>query len=1300
MKSCKLLIRVLSALLLTAFLLPLLVGCKTPDTPEPPSDDPGNTPDDPPVQEEELLQFIQNGVVTHTVVRPEAAENDLKKAAVRVCSAIKEKTGVKTVSISDDYVPRGESAPTDTAEILVGLTNREESIAAHAQLAENEYVIAILNNRLVIVGYDDNATIAAVDYFVTNILEACGKEGSLALEADLALKNTYTPQSPDGPKPPIHSDPETYPEQNKPTVSPAEYIKPSYTIKDGMYVQQYRGFELEGVRTTFQASRIYADIYNIHTDSVMVYSSADDNFKSWYHAGDYVIDMMIAINRAGKDYLNLDKDNYDDIQMDASGNYIVHTADTQWYMVPSESWIEFAWSNLLEPVIEKYHPQSIALEEPEMWIRSGYSEAFKREWEDYYGEEWQAPNSSAEANLKANLLKTYLFERILIELSSRVKELSPGTQVYIASHSTVNYTAWSITAGLNTYLATGAIDGVIGQTWADTHNSAFAYNGTNVRDNFTNAYIEYCSYVDSVEGTNFYALADPMADGKNYKEADLQYIYRQSIAAQLMQPEINRFQVLPWVSRAYANVSPDYRTVQAQIFEMLNDIGGQKINMSAGTPGIAYLASDSLSWMNSGNGWALSTANGMYGICAPLVRAGVPVKMKAMEQIYTAKDLEGVNLLIVSFDTSVPLSEEVNIAIADWVKAGGTMLYVGGHNQYWNIDDHFFWAKDKTPLDNLFKHLGLDIKINTSPASVTAPLSSNDLALKNSIGGLRLPATYSNYTVSFEGAEYPILSSGNTVLGFDQQVGSGYVVVVGIPSAALSGFEGGSSLMRALTDYTCSYLEDGYLVTSPIMVTERGNYTIAHAFESGKSLKGSYIDLFDSNLTILDNPTIPKDDSLILYNIANIDRSIPRLGYTSGQVLELDEKTDSTVIRLTSAANTNLSVRLLAPNNCYPASLEITDENGKTYPVLGYFWDAKHNSCLIKMDGNKNSVTLKVTWGKKQIDLGVSSKVFVEEIYKTNQNDNEDVDFIEPESTASANHGVRFCDGALQLIYKFDLFEYDTPLFRFNISQNYILEISSDKKQWTIIADYSQGGTRDRVVNGANAETFSIDPSDYGLDDVMYVRLRNTDTVSGFGGAISSFSIRHLIDAEDSTTTNAPANRLEGINNTSDIKDSIKISEADEESKYIVSTNQATGIATYRRNVKTNSHGEDASFIYFNTAGASETVRFCDGDRQLIYLFDVSTMLTAEFEFNLFQNYILEVSTDGKKWAMVADYSKGGTVPHITTGQNKTNIRINPFDYGCEETGTCYVRLRNSDTSKGWGGSIIQFTLDYTRKIK
>jgi hypothetical protein len=390
-----------------------------------------------------------------------------------------------------------------------------------------------------------------------------------------------------------------------------------------------------------------------------------------------------------------------------------------------------------------------------------------------------------------------------------------------------------------------------------------------------------------------------MMDNTSRTEEGCQYMYRQSIAAQLMQPEIHRFEILPWVDRAFENVSGAYRTVQSSIFAMLNDLGGEEVTLTAGTPGIAYLASDSLSWMNTGSGWAYNPTDGMYGLCAPLVRDGIPVKMKAMEQIYTAKDLDGVTLLLASYDTSVPLTEEVNIAIAEWVKAGGTLLYVSGHNQYWDIDDYFFWAEDKTPLYNLLRHLGLsDIKVITDTQGLKASSRLGAVESALDIFDNHALSSYINYAITFEGAENPIMKIGSKVIGFEESVGKGNVVVMGIPTGSFANYKGGAVLLRTLVEYALQYTDFEY-ASADMMVTERGKYVIAHAFDQPVELLGTYINLFDPELAIIEDPVVPKEDSMILVNVDYYDLSIPRLGFASGEVDEdsLQESADTTVYR-------------------------------------------------------------------------------------------------------------------------------------------------------------------------------------------------------------------------------------------------------------------------------------------------------------------------------------------------------------------------------------------------------------------
>ena len=120
-----------------------------------------------------------------------------------------------------------------------------------------------------------------------------------------------------------------------------------------------------------------------------------------------------------------------------------------------------------------------------------------------------ANRASPGAMYRTMRLKVYLIERLLTELAAFVKEKAPGTKVYIATHSTVSYNSISIVAGINNYLALGCIDGVIGQTWSDTAYNAVPYDGPNINDAYLSGYIEYTSYMDSVEGTDFFAPPTP-----------------------------------------------------------------------------------------------------------------------------------------------------------------------------------------------------------------------------------------------------------------------------------------------------------------------------------------------------------------------------------------------------------------------------------------------------------------------------------------------------------------------------------------------------------------------------------------------------------------------------------------------------------------------------------------------------------------------------------------------------------------------------------------------------------------------
>ncbi len=79
--------------------------------------------------------------------------------------------------------------------------------------------------------------------------------------------------------------------------------------------------------------------------------------------------------------------------------------------------------------------EAIYLEEPEFWARGGWSERFKREWQDYYHEAWQAPDSSPDAQYRASRLKYFLYRRALSQVFEFVKTyLGSTTAMFPATY--------------------------------------------------------------------------------------------------------------------------------------------------------------------------------------------------------------------------------------------------------------------------------------------------------------------------------------------------------------------------------------------------------------------------------------------------------------------------------------------------------------------------------------------------------------------------------------------------------------------------------------------------------------------------------------------------------------------------------------------------------------------------------------------------------------------------------------------------------------------------------------------------
>jgi hypothetical protein len=84
---------------------------------------------------------------------------------------------VEGVTIGDDWYKTGDTLPTEALEILVGETNRTESVEMKAGLLEDDFAVKYYpeSHRIVILGGSDEATVKAISYF----FEFCFKNGEI-----------------------------------------------------------------------------------------------------------------------------------------------------------------------------------------------------------------------------------------------------------------------------------------------------------------------------------------------------------------------------------------------------------------------------------------------------------------------------------------------------------------------------------------------------------------------------------------------------------------------------------------------------------------------------------------------------------------------------------------------------------------------------------------------------------------------------------------------------------------------------------------------------------------------------------------------------------------------------------------------------------------------------------------------------------------------------------------------------------------------------------------------------------------
>jgi hypothetical protein len=299
----------------------------------------------------------------------------------------------------------------------------------------------------------------------------------------------------------------------------------------------------------------------IDADVDIVYGIDDslpERMRSWRQRG-YRVQVMTGVSWGSyQDYLDgrFDgKHHEDEAQKDNAGRPLRHGGSRDiYYMSPGASYGKYLAVGVRRAL--DAGAEAVHLEEPEFWVGAGWERNCQTQWQSNYGEGWQPPDSSIDAQYRASKLKYLLYCRTLAQIFESVRQYGKehGRKIpyYVPTHSLLNYAHWRIVSPESSLLDVGC-DGYIAQVWTGTARTPNVYQGRRKERTFETAFLEYCATQNLVRasGRRVWYLNDPVEDNPERTWADYRGNWDSTLTASLLQPEVWRYEIMPWPQRVF-----------------------------------------------------------------------------------------------------------------------------------------------------------------------------------------------------------------------------------------------------------------------------------------------------------------------------------------------------------------------------------------------------------------------------------------------------------------------------------------------------------------------------------------------------------------------------------------------------------------------------------------------------------------------------------------------------------------------------------------------------------------------------
>ena len=687
-------------------------------------------------------------------------------------------------------------------------------------------------------------------------------------------------------------------------------------------------------RTCFQTGQAWSESGNLRSDVAIVYgidAGLPQRIKTWRDRG-YRIHVMTGVSWGQyQDYLygRFDGINHEDeAQTDRKGNKISHGGDV-YYMCPGTNFGKFLCVGVQRAL--DAGAEAIHLEEPEFWVRGGYSEGFKREWKSCYGEDWQPPHSSVDAQWRASKLKYFLYRRALQQVFDYVQQYNArnGRKVrcYVPTHSLLNYAHWKIVSPESSLARLNGCDGYIAQVWTGTSRTPNRFRGVLRERTFETAFLEYGAMQNLVRSTGrgVWYLNDPVEDNPQHDWEDYRVNWESTLVASLLQPDVWQYEVAPWPERVFGGrypkkgdpktrepMPPAYATEVQTVINALNDLKQDRVEWDCGTTGIGVLVSDSLMFQRGEPTPSDAHLSHVYGMALPLLKRGMPITPVQLENLTVSNYLAGFRVLLLSYHGMKPLSPDVHAPLTEWVKRGGTLVVCDDDSdpcnavrEWWNTGEHHF----ATPREHLFAQLGLTI--NQINAAATNRWS----------------------------------------------VGRGSVTWLRENPARLAADRDGDARWTALLKQTLDDARIDWRETSHLLL-RRGPYLLGAGLDESiegerKTLRGRFVNLFDPALAVRDSITFEPRSRVFLLDLAAAKSPEPTVLASACKALPVQRDPQSLTLAVEGVARTPAVVLLAAPKA--PTSITLAGE-----PLTSFNYSAVHGLIWIRFNNESRPRELRL----------------------------------------------------------------------------------------------------------------------------------------------------------------------------------------------------------------------------------------------------------------------------------------------------------------------------------------------------